>query len=270
MFKVTEVSKTYVLKNKKGPASSVKAVDNVSFHLKKGESYSLVGESGSGKSTLSRLLSFIEKPTAGEILFEEQPLLKLSPKQLRNKRQDFQLILQDGQSALDPRIKIYDSIAEPLRNFKSIDREEERQRIENIIQKVELSPDILGRLPHQLSGGQQKRVCIARAIILQPKAIIFDEAVSGLDVTVRKKILDLLLRLKQEMKTTYLFITHDIDVALYMSKDIYIMKEGKIVEHGQNILGLQDFKHDYSRKLISSLPRQVPDKKNKFELRGEQ
>ena len=182
----------------------------------------------------------------------------MNTRELRNKRADIQMVMQDGQSSLDPRLKIYDSIAEPLRNFLKISKREEKRRVEALISKVELPLAMLDRLPHQLSGGQQKRVTIARAISINPKFIVFDEAVSGLDVTVRKKILDLLLRLRDESASSYLFITHDIDVAMYMARNILIMKDGTIVEQLGNISSLTEFKHDYSKVLIRSLPPRTP------------
>lgn len=261
MLRVNNLCKQYIVKDKKGKKTIVKAVDNVSFILEENKSYSLVGESGSGKSTLARLITFIEKPTKGEIEIDFQDISKMSKKRLRMKRAEFQMVMQDGQSSLDPRIRIYDSIAEPIRNFENIDKKEERQRVKTLIAKTELPLEILERLPHELSGGQQKRVCIARAISINPKFIVFDEAVSGLDVTVRKNILNLLLRLRDKIQSSYLFITHDIDVAMYMSKNIFIMKDGEIVEQIKNIKSLKNFRHDYSKLLIKSLPPKLPSNK---------
>lgn len=240
MLRATNLYKQYTVKDMKGKKTIIEAVNNVSFVLEENKSYSLVGESGSEKSTLARLITYIEKPTRGEIKIDNQDISKMSKKDLRIKRAGVQMVMQNGQSSLDPRIKIYDSIAEPL------------------IRIVELPLEVLNRLPHELSGGQQKRVCIARAISINPKFIVFDEAVSGLDVTVRKKILDLLLKLRNEIKSTYLFITHDIDAALYMSKNIFTMKDGKIVEYIDNITSFKDFRHDYSRVLIKSLLPKSP------------
>ena len=258
MLSVKNLAKQYTCRDKKGRKTIVKAVDDVSFILEEKKSYSLVGESGSGKSTLARLLLYIEKPTRGQIKIDQLDLAKMNTRELRNKRADIQMVMQDGQSSLDPRLKIYDSVAEPLRNFLKISKKEEKRRVEALISKVELPLAVLDRLPHQLSGGQQKRVTIARAISINPKFIVFDEAVSGLDVTVRKKILDLLLRLRDESGSSYLFITHDIDVAMYMARNILIMKDGKIVEKLENISSLTEFKHDYSKVLIRSLPPRTP------------
>lgn len=258
MLRVENLSKHYFVRDKKGKKTRVKAVDNVSFVLEENRSYSLVGESGSGKSTLARLILYIEKPTGGQVKMDQLDLSAMSSRELRNKRADIQMVMQDGQSSLDPRLKIYDSIAEPLRNFIKLSKKEEKERVEALMSKVELPLEILDRFPHEISGGQQKRVCIARAISVKPKFIVFDEAVSGLDMTVRKKILDLLLRLRDEIQSSYLFITHDIDAAMYMSRNILIMKDGKIVEQVENISTLSEFKHDYSKVLIRSLPPRTP------------
>ena len=258
MLIVKNLTKRYTCRDKRGRKTIINAVDHVSFTLPEKKSYSLVGESGSGKSTLARLILYIEKPTSGQIKIDQLDLTKMKKSELRRKRVDIQMVMQDGQSSLDPRLKIYETIAEPLRNFLKISKKEERERVEALTSKVELPSAILDRLPHQLSGGQQKRVAIARAISLNPRFIVFDEAVSGLDVTVRKKILDLLLKLRDESESSYLFITHDIDVALYMSRNILIMQEGKVVEQLENISSLKEFKHDYSKVLIKSLPPRTP------------
>ncbi|MCG8403493.1 MAG: dipeptide/oligopeptide/nickel ABC transporter ATP-binding protein [Firmicutes bacterium] len=259
MLNVENLFKQYIFRDPQGRKAVVKAVDNVSFSLEENQSYSLVGESGSGKSTLARLLMYLEKPTSGVIKIDGVNLAQMSKRELRNKRARWQMVMQDGQSSLDPKVKIYDSIAEPMRNFYKMTKNEEKQRIETLTNMVELPPEILGRLPHELSGGQQKRVSIARAISVKPRFIIFDEAVSGLDVTVRKKILDLLLRLRDEIRSAYLFITHDIDVALYMARNIMVMKDGRILERIENISTLEEFKHDYSKLLINSLPPRTPE-----------
>lgn len=258
MLRVIDLHKNYTAKCKGGKKTTVEAVCGVSLTLEDDHSYALVGESGSGKSTLAQMLACLTKPTHGEIQLDNQNLLELSPAALRHARAGFQLVMQDGLSALDPRCSVYECIAEPLRNFCKIDKNAEQIIVKLLMKKVQLSGDMQNRLPHQLSGGQQKRVCIARAIAPSPKLIIFDESVSGLDVTVRKKILDLLLELREELQSTYLFITHDIDVAMYMAKNILVMKNGKIVENIKNIESYTDFKHSYSKMLIESLPPDSP------------
>lgn len=252
MIDVKNVSKKYKIKDRRGRSVSIDAVKNVTFTLEDNKCYSLVGESGSGKSTLSRLLTYIEKPTKGEIWIDNKDITKLNKKQLCQMRSDVQLVLQDGKSALDPKQKIYNSIAEPMRNLTNINKQHQREFIENLLHKVQLPMKILDMFPGELSGGQQKRVCIARAVCVSPKFIVFDESVSGLDVIVRKKVLDLLLKLQQEYSSTYLFITHDIDAALYMSRHILVMKNGEMVEQVSGLKSYTDFNHEYSISLIKS------------------
>ena len=262
MLRTVNLGRDYYVKNKNGSKTKVEAVKNVCLKLNENNSYSLVGESGSGKSTLAKLIMSLEKPTTGEIYLENKNIASIKKRKLRTLRSDFQMVLQDSYSALNPKMKIYDSIAEPIRNFEKLTLKQEKETIESLITKVELPVSSLKKYPHQLSGGQQKRVCIARAIATNPKFIVFDEAVSGLDVTVRKKILDLLLKLRSDINSTYLFITHDIDVAFYMADNIAVMKDGEIVEYVKNIKSLNDFKHDYSRMLIDSLPPLYPKQRD--------
>lgn len=193
MLKTKNLSRNYFMKDKSGNRTKVEAVKKVCLTFNENDSYGLVGESGSGKSTLAKLIMGLEKPTHGEIFMKNKNIASMSRREIRSLRTDFQMVLQDGCSALDPKMKIYNSIAEPIRNFEKLRLNKEKEKIKNLIEKVELSKEVLKRFPHELSGGQQKRVCIARAIAVDPKFIVFDEAVSGLDVTVRKKILDLLL-----------------------------------------------------------------------------
>ena len=258
MIEVRHLTKTYSLRSSSKSKEPFVSVNDVSFSLLENTPYALVGESGSGKSTLAMMLAGILPPTDGEVLLDGNNIWTLSPKELRLMHRKVQLVLQNSQEALDPRRRIYDSIAEPLRKLRHLTRQEEQHTVHDILHKVQLQDDILMRFPSELSGGQQSRVCIARSMVLAPQLVIFDESVSGLDVTVQKKVLDLLLDLRQEYKSTFLFITHDIDVALYMSDHIFVMKEGKIVESIANAHGYDDFNHPYSRELINSLSPKTP------------
>ena len=259
MIELKNLSKGYIAQDRRGKKVQVDALKQVSLTLNQQTSYALVGESGSGKSTLARLLAGVERPTGGEIWFEGKNLAAMGPKELRLKRREFQLVLQNAQSALDPRLRVYDSIAEPIRCLTRMDRAGERRKISEIAEKVQLPPALLKRFPHELSGGQQKRVCIARAMSVAPKFIVFDESVSGLDVTLRKQILDLILQLNQEgWLSMFLFITHDIDVALYMADNIFVMKDGSVIEQIEKAASYGDFRHDYSQMLIESLPPRSP------------
>lgn len=253
MLKTSSITKEYIIKSAFGRKTISRAVDGVSLEFEEDTSYSLVGESGSGKSTLSRILAYVEKPTGGELVLAGKPIESYSRQALRQQRKSVQLVMQDGQSSLDPKQTVAQIISEPMKNLLGLDKEEQLQRTRELIRRVGLSSEILGRFPHELSGGQQKRVCIARAISVSPKLIIFDESLSGLDVTLRKQILDLLLELKEEIHCSYLLVTHDLDVALYLSQHILVMKDGKIVEKVSNVKSHHDFHHEYSKSLVKAL-----------------
>lgn len=259
MLEIRNLSKQYIARDRNGKKVKIDAVRQVSLSLDQQSSYALVGESGSGKSTLARMMMCIERPTGGEIWLNGKNVVSMRPKELRLKRIQFQMVLQNAQSALDPSRRVYDSIAEPLRCLARKDKACEKEKVSEWAEKVQLPVSLLNRFPHELSGGQQKRVCIARAMIVSPQFIVFDESVSGLDVTVRKQILDLILRLKEDSLDTFLFITHDIDVALYMADNILVMKDGEIIEQIKNAASYGDFKHVYSRMLIESLPPKTPE-----------
>lgn len=233
-------------------------VKNVSLKLEDNRCYVLIGESGSGKSTLAKIFSAMLKPTNGEVLLDGKNLWQMNKEEQRLSRMHFQLVFQNSKGALNPRKTIYETIIEPLRNFKKLSNEEEKNIVLDTIEKIGLDDSLLNRKPCQLSGGQLNRVCIARAICLKPRYIIFDESVSGLDVTVQKKVLDLLKQLRKELKTTYLFITHDIDIAMYMADCILVMKDGEIAERVENPQSYDDFNHSYSTSLIQALLPKTP------------
>ena len=228
------------------------AVDNVSFFLDKNEFCSLVGESGSGKTTLVRIISGLISPDSGTVVCDGE---SLTPR-LRRKNKvicaKLQLVLQNSRAALDPRFSVYESIAEPIKNLKKCSRDEERKTVEKFIEQMELPKSILSQRSGELSGGQQKRVCIARALAADPDYIIFDEAVSGLDAVVRKNVLDLLIKIQKNSGKGCLLITHDIDAALYISQRIAVMKSGRILESVNYSGNIQVFKSEYAKTLISS------------------
>ena len=259
-----DLSKSYDACKKNGESSKVPAVKNLSLHIGKGECYGLLGESGSGKSTLSRLILGLEKPDAGEVIFLGRNLVLMKEKERKKIRKEMQIVFQDSHSSLNPRMKIYDSIAEPIKSFEKISYAEEIEKVAFLLNRVGLSEKDGQKYPHQFSGGQQKRICIARAMATSPKLIILDEAVSGLDAIIQKKILDLLIELRKEMQSSYLFITHDLEVALYMSQKISVMKDGEIVETVEEIKSLEDFKHPYSRLLVNFLPPVVLKEKQRI------
>ena len=228
------------------------AVDNVDIEIGKGETLALVGESGSGKSTLGRMLLLLIKPTSGKVFFDGLNLTEMKGRELRKIRQRMQLIPQHPEDALDPRWKIYDSIAEPLRICKlAHKKEEEKELIYKLLEIVELREEHLNRYPHELSGGELQRVVIARAIALNPKFIVCDEPTSMLDVSVQASIINLLLDLQRKFGLAYLFITHDLELANAVADRMAVMYRGQIVEEGVGIL--DEPLHPYTKMLLETL-----------------
>lgn len=252
---VQNITKTYSARDKS--SGTLHALKNVSFEVNAGEFCAIVGESGSGKSTLTQIITGLIPATNGKVLFDDQELACANVGRRKRIFRSVQLVLQDGKSALDPHYTIYNCIAEPLRNLCRVSREDERKRVFELIKQMELSEDILQRKPHELSGGQQKRVCIARALAVNPDILIFDEAISGLDVILRKSILDLLRKIHYESGCTMLFITHDMDVALYMASRIIVMKEGTIVEDTPYNGDQRCLTHPYSKMLAAAMSPEI-------------
>jgi peptide/nickel transport system ATP-binding protein len=234
----------------------IKAVDDISFEIDRGEILGLVGESGCGKSTLSRTILQLLKPTAGKVEFFGEDLTKLSPQQLRSKRRQLQMVFQDPHACLNPLMKVGESIADPLLIHKLADRTTAKEKVESMLEKVGLTPvnDYYYRYPKELSGGQQQRVAIARALITHPQLVICDEPVSMLDATVQTQVLELMLALKAEFNLTYLFITHDLGVARFFCDRIAVMNSGKIVEIGTTEQIFTRSQHPYTQKLLSAAP----------------
>jgi peptide/nickel transport system ATP-binding protein len=237
-------------------AKIIKAVDDISFEIDRGEILGLVGESGCGKSTLSRTILQLLKPTAGKVEFFGEDLTKLSPQQLRSKRRQLQMVFQDPHACLNPLMKVGESIADPLLIHKLADRTTAKEKVESMLEKVGLTPvnDYYYRYPKELSGGQQQRVAIARALITNPQLVICDEPVSMLDATVQTQVLELMLALKAEFNLTYLFITHDLGVARFLCDRIAVMNSGKIVEIGTTEQIFTRSQHPYTQKLLSAAP----------------
>lgn len=265
MLEARALRKDYSVWGEKGKKRVLHAVSDVDLVLQKGELCALVGESGSGKSTLSQMLMGLLPPTSGDVVLDGKSLFSLNRREKKQKFTCMQLVLQDGKSALDPRFTVYDSIAEPIRNLLDVSRDREKEMVADLMCQMELAPELLRRHANELSGGQQKRVCIARAISVSPQILIFDEAVSGLDVIVRKSILELLKTLQKEHGYTYLFITHDIDVALFIADHIVVMKDGKIIESVHYTGDIKCFTHPYSHLLFSSL---LPENGSHSTVRG--
>ena len=252
MLEAIGVEKRYALR-REGRMAGFQAVRPTSLRIEEDACCALVGESGSGKTTLSQMLMGLLPPTTGDIRLNGVSIAGKSARRDRRVAAQLQMVLQDGKSALDPRYTVYDSIAEPIRNLLMLPRTRERELVLSLTRRMELSEKQLSCRVGELSGGQQKRVCIARAIAVSPRLIIFDEAVSGLDVIVRKHILDLLKELRRERPCAYLFVTHDMDVAMYMADTIHVMKEGEIVESVVCRGNQTTFAHPYSRLLVSSM-----------------
>jgi peptide/nickel transport system ATP-binding protein len=235
----------------------VHAVENVSFHIHPGETLSLVGESGCGKSTAGRSILRLVEPASGEIRFEGGDVRGLSRAGLRKLRQRIQMIFQDPYASLNPRMTVGAALAEPMIVHGLAARREAPERVASLLQKVGLSPDMAVRLPHEFSGGQRQRLCIARALALAPKLIVADEAVSALDVSIKAQVLNLMLDLQAELGLAYLFISHDMAVVERISHRIAVMYLGEIVEIGPREAIIENPQHPYTRRLLAAVP--VPD-----------
>lgn len=223
------------------------ALQDVCMEIAPGESISLIGESGSGKSTLARMVLALEKPEKGQIYWQGRRMRSLRKKQLYK---DIQPVFQNNTGCFNPRRKVGDSLCEPMKNLLGLSFVERQRKASQLLEMVGLPPSITECYPHELSGGQQKRVCIARALSIRPRLVVLDEAVSGLDATVLIKILALLKDLQKEVGCAYLFITHDIRAALYMSGTIAVMKDGQIVETAKNGSSPASFTHPFAIELL--------------------
>lgn len=238
------------------PTHFVRAVDDVSFELRKGEIIGLVGESGCGKSTLGRVLLCLEEATSGTALFEGKDLFSMDKKTLRNLRRDFQIIFQDPYSSLNPRMTIGEAVTEPLVVHSLYkDAAERKEKVIELLEKVGMKADHYSRYPHQFSGGQRQRICIARSLSLNPKFILCDESVSALDVSVQAQVLNLLQDLKDEFDLSYLFISHDLSVIKFIADSVLVMQKGKIVERGDVESVINNPQNEYTKMLIDSIPK---------------
>lgn len=251
-LKVHFESRYGFLKSKK---HVVKAVDDISFDIEKGQTVGLVGESGSGKSTTGRAIAKLVPITDGSIKYEGSTLSSMSESSYYPYRKKIQMIFQDPFGSLNPRMKIGDSVAEPLTvHHKHLSYCDRQEKVAFYLNKVGLSADMMKRFPHEFSGGQRQRIGIARALACEPEFIICDEPVSALDVSVQAQIVNLLKDLQEEFKLTYLFIAHDLAVVEHMSDHIVVMNQGNMVESGPSDFICQQPKHPYTKKLISSIP----------------
>ncbi len=251
LLSVRNLSKTFYNRD-----NFVRAVDGVSLDVFQDRTLGLVGESGSGKTSLAKLILRLEKPDAGEILFQGVDLLKLNRKEMMDVRMELQVIFQDPYGSLNPRMTAQEVIMEPLEIFmKNLSFHEKRQRVLNLMELVGLDPNFSQRLPHEFSGGQRQRISIARALALHPRLIICDEPIAALDVSIQSQIINLLKRLKSELGLNYLFISHDLAMVKYLCDDLAVMHFGKIVEHGDSEIIYSNPRHIYTKTLLSSVPK---------------
>ncbi|CRK81657.1 ABC transporter ATP-binding protein [Neobacillus massiliamazoniensis] len=235
----------------------VKAVDDVSFHIYKGETFGLVGESGCGKSTLGRTLNRLYDPTSGEIFFDGKDIAKLNNKELQPYRKRMQMIFQDPYSSLNPYMNVEEIIDEPLEIHTSLSKVERKEVAMDILEKVGLKKEDMEKFPHEFSGGQRQRIGIARALSINPDFILCDEAISALDVSIQAQVINMLEDLQAEMKLTYLFVAHDLSMVRHISNRIGVMYLGKMVEISKSDELYSKPLHPYTQALLSAIP--IPD-----------
>lgn len=249
----------------------VHAVDGVNMEIITGETLALVGESGCGKSTLGRLIIRLMKPTYGSVYFEGQDIAKLNESSIRKKRREMQIVFQDPYASLNPRMNVKDIISEPLRTHKIVGKKDIEGKVAELMEMVGIRKDYMMRYPHMFSGGQRQRIGIARAVALDPKFVVCDEAVSALDVSVQAQIINLLQDLQEQKKLTYLFISHDLNVVKHIANRVCVMFLGKIVEVGKKEDIFKQPLHPYTRFLMESSPIMDPHlrSKEKLILKGE-
>lgn len=248
----------------------VRAVDDVSFTIRRGETFGLVGESGCGKSTLGRSVVRLEKPQSGEVLFDGEDVLAKSGKDLKRLRSDLQVVFQDPQGSLDPRMKVRDIIGEGLVVQSRVGRDERAHRVSELATVVGLREEHLDRYAHEFSGGQRQRIGIARALALRPKFVLADEPVSALDMSVQSQVLNLLNELQKDFRLTYLFIAHDLSVVEYISDRVGVMYLGKLVEVAKAEELYADPRMPYTQALLSAIPgNKVPGRRERIVLTGE-
>ncbi|MCF6224955.1 MAG: ATP-binding cassette domain-containing protein [Xanthomonadales bacterium] len=252
----------------KRQTSMLKALNGVSFELAPGESLGIVGESGCGKSTLARAILGLQQPTSGRVLWQSEPLHEMSAASLREKRKELQIIFQDPTASLNPRLKIGDTIAEPLHNFyPRMDKLQVEERVKGMMQMVGLLPNMLNRYPHEFSGGQCQRVGIARALILNPKLVVCDEPVSSLDVSIQAQIVNLLKDLQKKLSLSLIFIAHDLSVVKSISERVMVMYLGKVMELAPREEIYTRPRHPYTSDLMRAVPIPDPEvERNKMDI----
>ena len=268
LVEVRGLVKEFEVKGHRG-SGLVKAVTDVDLDIGQGEALGLVGESGSGKTTLARCILRLVEPTSGSIRLGDTDITHLGGGELRRLRPQIQVVFQDPVGSLDPRMSVFDLIAEPLRAHRKLSKQELRSTVDQLIDEVGLVSALRDRRPHELSGGQCQRVAVARAISLQPRLLILDEPTSALDVSVQAQVLELLVRLRSEHDLTYLLISHDLGVIRYLCERVAVMYLGRIVEQGPAEDIFESAQHPYTRALIGARPDVDSDEPPRLLLQGE-
>lgn len=248
---------------------TVKAVDDVSFEVYEGETLGVVGESGCGKSTMGRAILYLQPPTAGQVTFNGKDLSALKGRERRKLRKEMQMVFQDPYGSLNPRMTVGAMLGEIVRTHRIVPKHEVANYVRELLVDVGMKPEHADRYPHEFSGGQRQRISIARALAVQPKLIVCDEAVSALDVSVQAQILNLLRKLKQERHLTYLFISHDLSVVKHISDRVIVMYLGKIVEMANKHDLYAQPRHPYTQALLSAIPKMGDEKRERIILKGD-
>ena len=272
ILEVRHLKKHFVLKKTMlgEPLSTLKAVDDVSFKIKAGETLGIVGESGCGKTTMGRAILKLHQPTAGQVFFEGVDIAGYTSKQMRSLRTKMQIVFQDPYSSLPPRSTVGDILAEPVKVHNIVPPDQVKEYVLKIMEQCGLRDYYYERYPHEFSGGQRQRICIARALAVNPQLVVCDEPVSALDVSIQAQIINLLKKIQIERKLTYLFISHDLSVVKYISDKIGVMYLGSMVEFGEKDKIFDNPLHPYTVALFSAVPNPNPDEKgNRILLKGD-
>lgn len=266
LVKIVNIVKDYPLPKRKlfEKAPVFRALNGINLEVMPGTSFGVVGESGCGKSTLARIVMALDKPTEGEIYFEDKELFSLSSKELHHLRHNFQMVFQDPYGSLNPRKKVLSIVAEPLDTLDGkLTIAERQQRVEKTLEEVGLNRKDLDKYPHEFSGGQRQRIAIARSLITRPSLIVADESVSALDVSVQAQVLNLMMDLQEKYNLTYMFISHDLSVVEYITDEVAVIYLGKIMEQGKTADIFQQPLHPYTKTLLAAVPSMDPTQRHK-------